>query len=261
MMKQCKFMKFLWLAITAASVLQLHAQEDTAPFSHLNLSLRASTGGFGLEAATPLGNYFNARAGVDYFGYQSRYYDILITDNSENELYNAFGYIPDYHAKGKLSLAHGRLLADYHPTGGIFHLTAGVYLGNFNANVNGYLADRNNVNQPAQLKDGYDWPTLDLDGHEIDLTDGKADLDVQFGGFVKPYFGLGVGRAVTHQRVGFKFEIGVLYMGDYTLRQNGEKLNLKAGNSDTQEIADIDRYLSLMQWYPAISFQLSFRLF
>jgi hypothetical protein len=50
-------------------------------------------------------------------------------------------------------------------------------------------------------------------------------------------------------------------MGDYTLRQNGEKLNLNAGYSDVQEIADIDRYLSLMQWYPTISFQLSFRLF
>ncbi|MDR3268531.1 MAG: hypothetical protein LBT83_05645 [Tannerella sp.] len=262
-MKQRKLMNVVSVAIAIICTLPLQAQDDdaSAPFSRLNIALRAATTGFGLEVATPLNNHFNARAGVDYFGYQSRYYDILIKDNANQDLYDAFGYVPDYHAKGKLNLFHGRLLADYHPAG-IFHLTAGLYLGDFKAHVNGYLADRNNVNQPAKLKDdAHEWPTIDFDGHQIDLTDGRANLDLQLGNFVKPYFGLGVGRAVTKRKVGFKFELGVLYLGDYSLSQNGEKINLSGGSSDVKEVADVHEYLQMLQWYPMLSIQLSYRLF
>jgi len=251
----------IWATLAIISTLPLQAQDEpSAPFSRLNVALRVATTGIGLEAATPLSNHFNARLGVDYFGYKSRYYDILIKDK-QNDLYDAFGYVPDYHAKGTLGLLHGRLLADYHPGGGIFHLTAGVYVGNFNANVNGYLADRDNVNQPAKLKDGYEWPSIDFDGQKIDLTNGYADLDLTLGNAVKPYIGLGLGRAVTRRNVGFKVELGVLYLGDYTLRQNGKKLNISGGSADVSEVADVHEYLQALQWYPMLSFQLSYRLF
>jgi hypothetical protein len=243
-----------------ALALPLQAQnEESTPIGGVSLALRASLSGVGLEAATALSNHIFARAGVDYLGFQSSYYDVALPDK-KGKLYDAFGYVPDYHAKGKLQFLNGRLLVDYHPSAnGIFHLTAGAYIGSFGAHVDGYLVDHNG--QPSVLKEGREWPVIEFDDQTIDMTDGRANLDLQLGNIVKPYIGIGLGRAVTERRLGYKVELGVIYLGPYTLKQDGKSINLGSNTEDVPEIDDAHRILSSIRWMPTLSVQISYRIF
>ncbi|MDR0757379.1 MAG: hypothetical protein LBF85_05995, partial [Tannerella sp.] len=191
--------------------------QETAPFSRMNLALRASTMGVGLEVATPLGSHINARLGANVLPYSLEYQNYSL-DSYSDRLEPAFGYVPSYRARGRISIAHGHLLADIHPLArGIFHFTAGVYVGTSKIGIQGRMVDESN--QPVVLQPGYEWPTLNMDGYEVETDGGQADIDLVLGNSVKPYFGIGLGKAVTNRGFGVKFEIGALYQGDYTLRQ------------------------------------------
>ncbi|MDR0994926.1 MAG: hypothetical protein LBL81_01395 [Tannerella sp.] len=238
----------------------LHAQEQTTPLKHLSLGLRLSTLGIGVEAATPLfEKHLTLRAGLNLLPVDAGYWNVTIPDDAENHLYQAFGYVPKYRARPKMDFMYGDLLVDYHPHG-IFHLTAGFYIGESAISVKGYLADWRNGNSQAVLKEGYKWPSIDLNGQLIETTGGRANVKLRLGYLVKPYLGLGVGRALAkNKRLSFKFELGALYQGPYTLRQNGKKLDL--AHSDDADTRDIDRFLGYLCWWPMMNFQLSYRIF
>lgn len=252
--------RFLILALTCMTYVFAQAQEYT-PLSHLNVGLRVSTMGIGVEAATPLNKYFRARAGVDIMTFSTNYFNIELNDWSD-DLRNSFGYVPDYRVKGKLGMFHGHLLADFHPMPtGIFHITAGVFLGSTKVTADGYLADSND--NESVLLPGEEWPHLELDGRVIDVTGGRAKVDLQLGLPVKPYVGIGIGRAVTNSRFGFKFELGVLYQGNYTLKQGGHKLDLADFDIDDNGdmMDDIHQYTDWLKLWPMVNFQLTYRIF
>lgn len=274
-------MRLLLLTIIALCVLPLHAQETTTTsladsiaavqatievpekksentfLSHLSVGLRASTMGVGLQAATPINDYFKLRAGIDFIGFKTSTFDISL-DDPDGVFDEAFGYTPDYKMKGELNFTNGNVLVDFHPTKGIFHLTAGVFIGANKLKASGFLADNNG--NPAQLKEGVtEWPYLDFDGHRLTLDDANLDATLQLGKTIKPYFGLGVGRAIANKRVAFKFELGMIYQGDYSLKQNGKKLDVV--NNASESFEDIDDYTKWLKWWPMLNFQLSYKIF
>jgi hypothetical protein len=237
----------------------LHAQE-TAPFSRMNLALRLSTMGAGLELATPLGSHFDARAGVDVLPFSSGYLNYSLDDDA-TALEPAFGYVPEYRARGEIKMVHGHLLADIYPSArGIFHVTAGVFVGTSRIRLQGTMVDANNG--PVTLLPNAEWPVVNIGGYDVETDGGRANLDMTLGSAVKPYLGIGLGRAVTQKRFGVKFELGVLRQGDYTLKQDGRVLNLS--NADGIEGADIgliSDYAEWMKWWPMINLQFTFRLY
>lgn len=248
--------KILLILVLTCSITTIWAQDQKA-FSHFNIALRASTTGVGLEAATPLHKNFNARAGFNFIGFNTGYHNFDLDDNN-NELYDAIGFIPNYRMKAKFNLAHGHLLADYHPLAkGIFHITAGVYLGSNKTKAKGFLSDENN--NMVELQDGFEWPILDFDGHEINTEGGRIDLDLRLGNAIKPYLGFGLGHAVTQKRLGFKFELGVLYQGDYSLKQNGKKVSFS--DTEINNFQDVDKYTKWLKWWPMLNFQLTYNIF
>ena len=256
-------LKLLGLALLAC--VSVFAQESIQPFSRLGIGLKASTLGYGIEAATPLSNFFILRLGVNLTaGFKSGYVSVPIPDDrDEDGIYvsDRFGYVPDYRAKAGVNFTHGNLLLDFHPAG-IIHLTAGAFIGTSKFVVNGYLADYNNGNRPARLLPGYDWPTIDASGHELYFKNGRAKIDMQLGtNLIKPYCGLGIGRAVAkNKRVAFKFEMGLLWQSGYSLKNNGEVFDIS--NSYQEELHDIHHTLTqYMKAWPMLNLQLSYRIF
>lgn len=225
--------------------------------SHLNISAGVSTLGFTLEASTPINSSLKLRAGLDYFEFNSKKYDVDF-DDQEGYLTEAFGYTPTYEMHGSLKAIHGHALVDYYPfKKGIFHLTAGFYLGSTKLKANGLLTDGNG--NPAELKPGYEWPTIDFDGNELAVIDGKLDAELTLGQVIKPYVGIGLGRAVSKRRIGVKFELGVLYQGDYTLKQNGRTV---ASTSDLNaSVEDAEKVTKWLKLWPMVNFQLNYRIF
>lgn len=230
---------------------------DGGFLSHLNVSAGLSTLGFTAEVSTPISESLKLRAGFDIFNFNTKQYDFDI-DDEQGTLNEAFGFTPTYETKGSLNAFHGHALVDYYPfRKGILHLTAGFYLGNTKIKAKGLLTDGNGT--PVQLRPGYDWPTIDFDGKELDITDGRLDADLTLGQTIKPYFGIGLGRAVSKRRVGVKFELGVLYQGDYTLKQNGKTV---ATTSDVNaSIEDADKVTKWLKWWPMVNLQINYRIF
>ena len=172
-----------------------------------------------------------------------------------------FGYYPEYRAKPLLKFTHVNLLLDYHP-GGIFHITAGAFVGASKFGVDGYLVDSNN--EKAKLLPGQSWPTLDIGNEIVDMQNGRATADFRIGNAVMPYFGLGVGRAVAkNKKVAFKFELGAMYQGNsYTLKQNGKLLDLsKSSEENLRDIHDLLTDTWYVRFWPQMNFQLSYRIF
>ncbi len=234
----------------------LHGKYDNSFLSHLSVAFRASTMGGGIQVATPINDYFKLRAGIDYLNFKTSNIDITL-DDPDGTFQQSLGYTPDYKMKGKLNLAHGNVLVDFHPTKGIFHLTAGFYIGTNKIKADGMLVDSNG--KKAELEEGQSWPTINFDGHQLEINDANLNAEVQLGKVIKPYFGLGLGRAIAQNRVSFKFELGALYQGDYTLKQNGKKIGDNQNLSENFD--DVDKYTKLLKWWPMLNFQISYRIF
>ena len=109
------------------------------------------------------------------------------------------------------------------------------------------------------MKSGLEWPELDFDGHALNINSGNLDATLQLGKTIKPYFGFGLGRAISRSRVSFMFEMGIIYQGNYTLKQNGEKVELATSGYESFE--DINDYTKWLKWWPMLNFQITYKIF
>lgn len=233
---------------------------ETTPFSRLNIAVGASTLGYGIEAATPIHKNFNLRVGINFFSYTSKNNTITLEDTEGDAIEASYGYTPDYKMDGKLDFVDGEILVDWHPMHrGIFHLTGGVYLGTNKLKSNGYLINPN-TGEHAELADDQDPPEIILDKYTLTVgEDAALNAEGKLGKLIKPYFGLGLGKAVTKNRIGFKFELGIMYQGDLSIYQNGEELK-ESSTEKESSIKDFKKYSDLAQWWPMMNFQLTFRI-
>jgi hypothetical protein len=248
--------KLYTLVLTVIAAISFPAMpvmaQKTKPFSHLSIGLRASTLGGGVELATSMTKGLTFRAGFNMIPLGVRTDNIVLSNVNEEIMDAAFGYMPEIGVKPKLEMYHGNILADYNF--GIFHLTAGVYIGSTKIVAHGQLVDSDN--KPAQLLNGLEWPSIIIDGKEVGVKDGKVNANAKLGNTVKPYFGIGLGRSVPKHRVGFKFELGVMYQGDYALDVNNISIDLEQFFGDK-----ISMYTKWLKWWPMLNFQLNVKIF
>lgn len=241
---------------TRMSLLVEKEKQENSFLSHLSVGLRTSTLGIGVQVATPINDYFKLRAGLDFMSFTTGSFDISL-DDPDGAFDKALGYTPDYNMKGELNFTNGHALVDYHPTKGIFHLTAGFFLGKNQLKAKGLLVGPDG--NPAELKPGEDWPTIDFDRHQLRVNDTNLDATLQLGKVIKPYFGLGIGRAIANKRVAFKFELGAIYQGKYSIKQNGRKVDVR--DNAIENFEDIDTYTNILKWWPMMNFQLTYKIF
>ncbi|MDR0229704.1 MAG: hypothetical protein LBI72_11685 [Flavobacteriaceae bacterium] len=233
------------------------AHYDSGLLSHLNVAIGVSTMGINIEAATPITKNLKLRAGLDFFSYKSKQYDYDIDDES-GSLKDAFGFTPTYEVKAEFKGVHGHALVDFYPfKKGIFHVTAGLYMGNTKLTADGLLTDGNgNV---VKLKPGHEWPVIEFDGHILDTNNGVLAAELTLGNAIKPYLGIGLGRTVSKRRIGFNFDLGLLYQGEYTLKQNNKVVaTSRDANAQIDGAEDVTKWL---KWWPQINFQLHYRIF
>lgn len=233
------------------------AHYDGGFLSHLNIAVGVSTMGLNIEAATPLTSNLKLRAGLNFASFTSDKYDIDL-DDPDKTLYNAFGVTPHYELQGDFKTTHSHFLVDYYPfKKGIFHITAGVYVGKTRFKANGELLD--DTGKLVELVNGYEWPVIEFDGHILDINQGRLDAELKFGNTVKPYLGIGLGRAISKKRLGVKFELGVLYQGEYSISQHNQVI---ATTRDvTASVSDADDYTKWLNLWPMINLQLNYRIF
>lgn len=252
--------KLFFLCVFLMALVSLSAQESSKreAFSNLGISLNGSTTGVGFTLSTPLAKHFVLRAGYQFsylsYGYTYKDFDPVVVAGRSVE-------VPDLDIEGKLNVGAAHAMIDYVPFKkgkGKFFITAGLFMGQSDLVTLDGQFDMNHPNikeiqqagllKEIQLELGDDMVCVGPDGNMAAAIKVKG---------VRPYIGLGVGRAIPKHRFGFRAEIGAIFHGKPEL----VSANLIPNANGKGEINDFTNTLSKVVAYPHISLQLTYKLF
>ena len=235
----------LSLLITSFAVGQLYAQDEkkeTPKYGHnggflenIGIGLKAGTYGAGVDVNVSILPVLKARIGFNYFGYTH-----LINETIDDNLEGVDGTPVSLTIKDiSVKLPNANLLLDFYPLVNVpISITGGLYLGQSNIHLNAAVA-----------------PDVAFEylEREMKSTGGKLSGDINIGGTVKPYLGLGFGRTIAKKRVGFRCDLGAIYQGDLMLASDnvsGGPINLnKLGESYIEgSYKSLIEYFNLLLW-------------
>jgi len=230
--------KFTFLLVLAFVVFSVKAQmpemsqepilPDNPKGGSFGFSLKAGTMGAGLEFAKSLNakRTITARIGgtylpIEYNGIEQNVQGSKIVGDVSGNIGNGF------------------LMLDFHPFGNAFKFTLG----------GAYMLT--NIKGVARMKDTIQQGEIFLDPTKV----GIISLDVSPAKF-SPYAGIGFGRAIPKNRVGFSFEIGTYYIGAPQLNFSATGLLEPTSNQQSVLQKGLDQY----RWLPQVMFNLTFKL-
>ena len=251
--------KLLILCAVILSALPLYAQESSSrkAFSNLGISVNGSTNGIGFTLSTPLANHFVLRAGYQ-FSFLS--FNYLYTDFEPVQVYGQSVNVPDLNLKAKLNTDAAHVMVDWIPFKkgeGVFFVTAGLFMGNKNfITLDGQfdMSDPNikQIQQAGLMND----INIEVGDDMVHVNpDGSMAAALKVNG-VRPYIGLGWGRAIPKNRFGFRFELGAVFHGHPQIESD----NLtQSGNGG--EISEINNILNKITVFPQLSLQVTYKLF
>ncbi len=238
--------------------LVLSATAGAQVFNHLSVGLGAGTDGAGLELVSPMGSHVELRAGygtaLGLVGYTIK--DMPVPENPGNAS-SANVNVP---LNIKFGMSDARLLFNLYPSRkGGFHFTVGAYMGAqrfVRATATGLPADYNTAG-------------FEVDGYLVKASGGVLNLYLGAPGLgspafaVKPYVGIGFGRAVhPDRRISFVFDLGAQYQGKPGLWGTGESIT---GRLKDVQIGDgyqvIEDYAKYLAFWPTLNFHLYVKLF
>lgn len=225
----------------------------------LALSFGFSTMGFGLETITPLSRSFMVRAGVDYMpGLISISKNPKVSDDVLSGKIG--GYYPNYAVDFKPSFFNGHIYLDYYPMReSSFHFVGGLIMGGSDISAKGELVNPDNGSKSTLTNPDDTWPTLIVEGYKLNIDNGDLNTDIRMGGIVKPYFGIGFGKLLSDSRWNVNFDLGIIYQGSYSIRQNGKKAD-KIEDYESSAI-NIKKYTDMVKVLPMMNLQVTYRLF
>lgn len=221
--------------------------------NHVGVNLNVGTTGIGVEAATPITPFVQARLGISIMpGFNFNVgtevtYDAMVNGTSQE-------FSNDIDLNGSLKRVQGSLIFNVYPLGNRFPLFIAV---------GGYFGGRDMVKITGQVQD-YD-PALI---HNANVEIGDYNLPLGPNGEVRgalrvnsfrPYIGIGTGRPCPVGRLNFMWELGIQIQGKpYVWDEiNKEKVDLSGIDSDDTFQKIMDHFTV----YPVLKFTLSGRIF
>ncbi len=263
---------FIWALVVGAGLSAIiSAQEKNSNlFNHLAIGASVGTPGIGLDLAIPMGNYVQMRVGIDAMPNIKYNTSLKINAPDKVTVYGQEITIPNkIDIQAKSNLFDGKLLFDFYPTKGIFHITVGAYFGSDKVmkvynKENGSLMD---VTIANKMIDVYNQthPSDQVQKVGLELGDylltpdanGNVEANIQVKSF-KPYTGIGIGRAVPKKSIGFMFELGCQFWGTPKVFTQGHELTSEnLGGSDGGVVKNISK----ISVYPVLNFRLCGKLF
>lgn len=223
-------------------------------FNRLAIGVSASTMGIGIDAATTLNHYLMLRAGVDIMpGFKiNTDLDVDIPDIDDASSYNN----RSVEVEGGLGRTQGSLLLNIYPfRRSSFFITGGAYFGGQKlVKVQGQSEEMRELYQQYGDQAG-----LIIGDYKLPIDkEGRVAGGIKVNGF-RPYVGLGFGRAVPHNRVGFMFELGVQFHGTPKLYSDTGKIDDLLKSVDAED--DFSEIMDKLNIYPVIKFRLCGRIF
>lgn len=250
----------LLFAMALVSVgVQAQEEEDNNLFNHLSVGVTAGTPGVGIDVAMPACDFVQLRAGISVFPKIKFDTDLNLASYAETDPDDSYLFPSSVGIEAKVGFVTGKFLVDLYPFSGSFHITAGAYFGGSSIvkaynTEDGLLKDVADYNArvPESERIGYELGNYLLTPDE----NGNVNAEIKTSSF-KPYVGLGFGRAVPRNRIGFMFELGCMFWGSPKLYCNGEQLTEEDFGGDE---GGVIKTLSKINIYPVINFRLCGRI-
>ena len=235
--------------------IQAHAQEkELGYFNSLAIGANVGTTGWGIDFATPIGNYLALRAGVTIMP------NFTYSDDVDVNINMSSSYMPDKNIPAEMDIegntkrTAGEILLNIYPfkQSSFFIAGGAVFGGDKLTKIKGHSDELANYQELAG-KAG-----IEIGDYMIPVDkNGNVSGGLKVSAF-RPYVGLGFGRIVPkNKRVGFMFELGVQVHGTpevYTDYGNIDTLMEEADN----EFSEIINNLNV---YPVLRFRLCGKLF
>ncbi len=230
--------------------------DDFGIFQHFGAQVGVGTEGISVGVATPITNYLEASLGVNFMPGIKVDGDVNIGTIS-----TPVGFtIPasKVNMKGNFARTTFDFKASVYPFGtqNAFFLTAGFSFGGKTiSDLSGHSdAIQNAIKQYPQLKGHI---VAEIDKYNIKFDDnGDATGDVRVNAF-RPYLGLGYGRLVPKNRIGFRVELGCQFMGHMKVYQGDSEVDTSELNEGNDDLSKIINKLAV---YPVLKFMLTTRI-
>lgn len=235
-MKRNFTLSLLLLCFTIAAFGQKQ-EENNKFFTAWGIGINAGTYGYGGSLITRVYPHWVLRGGYDFASYTYKPEDMQIDVEYDGDNYQA--EINSF----KLKFPNAKLLLDYYPRkNGVFSFTGGAYFGKNTIKMEGHASNR------------FEFGNIVI---APDRQTGYFDALLTMGGQVKPYFGIGLGRAMPKRRVGFKFELGAVYQGNYKVTSDYASSQAVQVGNDALLTQVLPKPLDKL--WPMVNFSLAYR--
>ena len=226
------------------------AQADYGYFNSLGLGLSVSTVGVGLEVSTPIGNYLALRGGVSFMP------KFTVTDEVNADLKGVPQGYPqsaEVELEGSTKRTTGELLLNLYPFRSIgFFVAAGASFGGDKfVQITGHSDELQQLiaaGGSAGLQIGDVSIPVDQNGN----VSGGLKVSA-----VRPYVGLGYGRAVPSKRINFMLDAGVQLHGTPEVYSDFGQVDQLMAEVDN----DFTDIINKLKVYPVIRFRICGKLF
>ena len=226
------------------------AQADYGYFNSLGLGLSVSTVGVGLEVSTPIGNYLALRGGVSFMP------KFTVTDEVNADLKGVPQGYPqsaEVELEGSTKRTTGELLLNLYPfrSNGFFVAAGASFGGDKFVQITGHsdeLQQLISAGGSAGLQIGEVSIPVDQNGN----VSGGLKVSA-----VRPYVGLGYGRAVPSKRINFMLDAGVQLHGTPEVYSDFGQVDQLMAEVDN----DFTDIINKLKVYPVIRFRICGKLF
>ncbi len=245
------------------------AQFKREVFNHLGVNVGAGTEGIGVGVAAPLTNFLEFEAGVNFMPAFKLNGDLDLNVKGSVNIEGQQVEVPvsTVTAHADFSRTTFHVKANVYPFGGNskWFIAAGFSFGGSKiAKVGGHSDELQAfVSQYPDYKQAIlDQVSVAISDYNLRLNDNcSINGDIRCNSF-RPYVGLGFGRLVPKNRVGFRVELGCQFMGTLKVYQDNQRLDINKIMSETSGKAkdDISKFIDNWKYYPVLKLQLVGRI-
>lgn len=258
-LKMKKFLLAACVALTslfAANHTNAQVKDMLGIANHLGVNLNVGTTGIGVEAATPITPFVQARLGISVMPGINFHVDSEVTIDTNNAQPGVPGSIErDIRLDGSLKRVQGSLIFNVYPLGNRFPLFIAV---------GGYFGGRDMVKITGKVDDFtpdmYSAASVEIGDYRLPLDpNGNVRGALRVNAF-RPYIGIGTGRPCPVGRINFMWELGVQIQGKPYV---WDEINKTKVDSKFMEDSD-DTFQKVMDHftvYPVLKFTISGRIF
>ena len=251
-MKKILMMAILCLVFATSGF----AQFKRSAFNHVGLNAGVGTEGISIGVAAPVSNFVELEAGVDI---RPKILKISgkanITTDASIIVQGQTVRIPDSEVDIDVDFSRTAFYAkaNIYPFGGAKLAKLSGHSDDLAQFISKYpeYSDEILKNVGAELSD-----------YNIKFDkNGDINADLRCNSF-RPYLGLGFGRVVSKNRLGFRWEIGCQYMGKLKVYKNGSEVDVRKAFNDSmgEDGGDIADIVDKIQFCPVLKLQIVGRI-